>query len=201
MTGGEKTKETIIKTAIKLFAELGYERTSMRTIAQNAGITKPAIYYYFPDKSSLFNGIFIFGAEMIENKMKEIYDSEIPALEKLKKIVLFRFEGIEDKETFSRFMTNVFNGSLKCDMKLDHRKFFNNQSTIIVRIIRQSISEGTLRKDLDIKSFMFCLLGAMNHYTREHFLNGAPALTSEKVDKIFEMLLSGAERRVEKKES
>ncbi|MEO1923628.1 MAG: TetR/AcrR family transcriptional regulator [Nautiliaceae bacterium] len=53
------TKEEILKEALKLFAKKGYARTSLEEIANNVGITKPAIYYYFKNKKHLYNEIFI----------------------------------------------------------------------------------------------------------------------------------------------
>ena len=51
-------KEKIIKTAIKHFANKGYENTSIEEIAKELNITKPAIYYHFKSKKNLYNEIF-----------------------------------------------------------------------------------------------------------------------------------------------
>ncbi|MFH1252390.1 MAG: TetR/AcrR family transcriptional regulator, partial [bacterium] len=60
MSHDESTKVKIIEVAIECFGELGYDGTSMRLIAEKSGISKPAIYYYFPDKQHLFQGIVEF---------------------------------------------------------------------------------------------------------------------------------------------
>jgi AcrR family transcriptional regulator len=52
------TKEQILDTALKYFAEKGYENTSLEEIAKDTGITKPAVYYYFKNKKALYNDIF-----------------------------------------------------------------------------------------------------------------------------------------------
>jgi len=53
------TKENILKTALKLFADKGYENTSLEEIANKTGVSKPAIYYHFKNKKRLYNEIFI----------------------------------------------------------------------------------------------------------------------------------------------
>ncbi|RNB79725.1 TetR/AcrR family transcriptional regulator [Brevibacillus fluminis] len=53
-----KTQETIVEAAFKLFAEHGMEKTSLSMIAAEVGITKPAIYYYFPSKEALIDFLF-----------------------------------------------------------------------------------------------------------------------------------------------
>ncbi|WP_456488471.1 TetR/AcrR family transcriptional regulator [Caminibacter pacificus] len=51
-------KEKILKTALKHFAKSGYENTSMKEIAEDLGITKPALYYHYKSKNDLYNEIF-----------------------------------------------------------------------------------------------------------------------------------------------
>ncbi|MDQ7909502.1 TetR family transcriptional regulator [Phytohabitans sp. ZYX-F-186] len=50
---GERTRELIVRTALRLFAERGYERTTMRAIADAAGLSVSNAYYYFRSKDHL----------------------------------------------------------------------------------------------------------------------------------------------------
>jgi len=45
-----KTKEVIIKTALKLFLSKGFNETSMNEIAGEVGVSKPAIYHHLKIK-------------------------------------------------------------------------------------------------------------------------------------------------------
>ncbi len=47
-------KEEIIGIAAEMFAVRGYNGTSLRDIAERAGLTKAALYYHFPDKEQIF---------------------------------------------------------------------------------------------------------------------------------------------------
>ena len=49
----EATRENIITTARKLFAEKGYEHTDMKEIAGELGMTHAALYYYFKNKTDV----------------------------------------------------------------------------------------------------------------------------------------------------
>jgi AcrR family transcriptional regulator len=46
----EYTRERILKTAVRLFAERGYEATSVRTLATKAHVNQAAINYHFKTK-------------------------------------------------------------------------------------------------------------------------------------------------------
>jgi len=50
---GEQTRRLIVDTAVRLFQEQGYDKTTMRGIAQAAGLSVGNAYYYFPSKDHL----------------------------------------------------------------------------------------------------------------------------------------------------
>src|SRR6516164_4852611 len=47
------TRARIQQVALELFAEHGYERTSLREIAERLGVTKAALYYHFKSKEDI----------------------------------------------------------------------------------------------------------------------------------------------------
>lgn len=49
----------LLDIACRLFGQKGYDRTSLRDIAEVAGITKAALYYHFPDKEALYDRVVI----------------------------------------------------------------------------------------------------------------------------------------------
>jgi TetR/AcrR family transcriptional regulator len=51
---GQNAKALLIKVATSLFAEKGYASTSVREIVEQAGVTKPVLYYYFKNKEGIF---------------------------------------------------------------------------------------------------------------------------------------------------
>ena len=51
------TKEKILMTALHLFARDGYEAVSVRTIAEELGITKGALYRHYKNKRDIFDSI------------------------------------------------------------------------------------------------------------------------------------------------
>ncbi|GAA1250693.1 TetR family transcriptional regulator [Kitasatospora nipponensis] len=51
------TRVRIIEVALELFSEQGYEKTSLREIADRLGVTKAALYYHFKTKDDIVHGI------------------------------------------------------------------------------------------------------------------------------------------------
>lgn len=54
---GQLRDEQLVQIAAELFARKGYAGTSLRDIAEAAGITKAALYYWFPEKEQLFERV------------------------------------------------------------------------------------------------------------------------------------------------
>ena len=51
------TRQRALDVALELFAEQGYEKTSLREIAERLDVTKAALYYHFASKEALLTGI------------------------------------------------------------------------------------------------------------------------------------------------
>jgi AcrR family transcriptional regulator len=75
MVETDKKREQIIEGAIKRFIHFGVNKTTMNEIAEDLSVSKPSLYYYFPDKSSLILGVVekIFNDffEAVNKEMKE----------------------------------------------------------------------------------------------------------------------------------
>jgi AcrR family transcriptional regulator len=67
MVPGGNTRERIQAVALQLFAEQGYESTSMRQIAEQLGFTKAALYYHFASKEDIVRAL-------IETMLGEVRD-------------------------------------------------------------------------------------------------------------------------------
>ena len=54
---GSDTRARLRKLALQLFSEQGYEKTSLREIAEHLGVTKAALYYYFKSKEDIVRSL------------------------------------------------------------------------------------------------------------------------------------------------
>jgi AcrR family transcriptional regulator len=59
-------REAILDAALEVFAEVGYERATIKAIAARAGIKSPALlYWYFPSKADIMRGVMSRSIPMI----------------------------------------------------------------------------------------------------------------------------------------
>ena len=198
MKNDENTKEKIIEVAIECFGELGYNGTSMRLIAEKCGVSKPTIYYYFPDKERLFTGIVEFVTQKLQSQLDNIKNSSKNAREKLEDILLIRFQPHKNREIVRRFINSIFTSNTKMNIHFDHRRMFENQQKTIQDIIQQGIEEGIFRADIQIKVFLYGLLGTMNLFSRDHCFSEAPPIDKETANQILNQFIEGVGKQSEK---
>jgi len=107
---GENTEKLnkIIEAAQRRFGVYGLEKTSMREIASDLGISKASLYYYFPDKEHLYvHVIEKEHDEFIRNLRVNMQQSELPD-QMVRKFVETRMELFRTFLNLSRFkMSNL----------------------------------------------------------------------------------------------
>jgi len=69
MNDAPRTRERILDAALTLFAEQGYDATSMREISEQLGITKAALHYHFASKAQLYAAVMARILDRIEAEL------------------------------------------------------------------------------------------------------------------------------------
>ncbi|MGW1804961.1 TetR family transcriptional regulator [Streptomyces sp. NPDC002078] len=72
----EQTRALILETAMRLFQERGYDKTTMRAIAKEAGVSVGNAYYYFEGKEHLIQGFYDRIAAEHQRAVREVLDRE-----------------------------------------------------------------------------------------------------------------------------
>ena len=152
----EKSKsDQIIETAQKWFGQYGIEKTSMRDIADDLKLSKASLYYYFPDKESLYRAVvekeqIEFLAKISEDIIKEGNPEMLLREFAVKRLSYFRtllnlsrlrLEAYSDLKPFIR------------DMMLSFRE---REKDIVIRIFDLGIKKGLFSiPDMDQTASLF----------------------------------------------
>jgi len=101
-------KNLIMETALEVFAEDGYERSSVARIASRAGISKGLLYNYFDSKEDLLISILTHGIEQIHGILTNI-EAELDTPEALRLFIRGGMELIRrEPEFFKLYFTILF---------------------------------------------------------------------------------------------
>src|SRR3954466_8186359 len=88
-------REELLRIAAGLFAEKGYKFTTVRDIADAAGILSGSLYHHFDSKESMVDEILRTFQEELFGQYDDIIASDSDPLAKLEQAVLVSFEAID----------------------------------------------------------------------------------------------------------
>lgn len=95
-----KTKRKIFETSMKLFAQKGYDATSIEEITATVGVAKGTLYYHFSSKEEIFNFLVDEGMKLLKNSI-DIKTSKLKnSIDKLRAVVLIQIKIIAKYEDF-----------------------------------------------------------------------------------------------------
>ncbi|HEU4417748.1 MAG TPA: TetR family transcriptional regulator [Planctomycetota bacterium] len=101
---GERTKERIVQAALDLFREHGYEATTMRMVADRAGVSLGNAYYYFESKDLLLQAFYREVHEAHVAAAAAVLQQERTLVGRLRGVMLAKLEVIEPYHRFSSLM-------------------------------------------------------------------------------------------------
>lgn len=81
----EAASEKILEAARKVFLTKGLDGARMQDIADEAGMNKALLHYYYSNKEKLFEMIFMEEAKKFFPKINMIFESSLPLFEKIEK--------------------------------------------------------------------------------------------------------------------
>jgi AcrR family transcriptional regulator len=149
----------VLHTAVRMFLERSYGRTSMDDVAMQLNITKPALYHYFRNKEEILVEIYRLGTDLIDEMLDSIEADEKPGLDKVADFIAGYIRIITGD--FGRAVIRLDDGELsKTGRKLvrgrkreiDHR---------LRAIIESGIRDGSVAS-CDAKIASFILAGAIH---------------------------------------
>jgi AcrR family transcriptional regulator len=155
----------IIETAEKLFANNGFEGTSIRDIAQEAGINIAMISYYFGSKEKLMEAIFAYRIKTTFLKMENIInnDSYTP-FQKVEKFIEHYIDKMFGNQCFYRLMMRepyIQEFQNISDLVYEAKK---NNLELAKKVIHEGQKRGEFRKNVDVGMMIMTMIGTANHF-------------------------------------
>ena len=100
-TRGEQTRDLIVSTALRLFREKGYEATTMRLIAAEAGVSVGNAYYYFPSKQHLVQAYYDASQSAHAEAARPLLDGATGFEARLHAVLRSRVDTMQSEKAFA----------------------------------------------------------------------------------------------------
>ena len=135
-----KTKRRIFNTAVKLFAEKGYDNTNIEEITAVAGVAKGSLYYHFSKKEDIFDLVLEEGEKLLRNSIEIKTRDCTTALEKIKAIIMIQIKITVNYEDFLNVVLSQIWGNESKNQKC--KKAVYKHINSIKEIIEEGIANG-----------------------------------------------------------
>ena len=138
-------RNQIFEAAIHLFIEQGFLETSMREIAQAAGMGKSTLYDYFKTKDDILVFYFEAGLKEMTQSAKTICQKDIPANEKIRQIMLAHLEYLlANKKDFLKLSLEVQRLNMESQLRLQASR--HAYQDVLCKLVEAGIAEGSFRQ-------------------------------------------------------
>ena len=138
-----KTKRKIFETSMKLFAEKGYDATSIEEITASVGVAKGTLYYHFTSKEEIFNFLVEEGIKLMQNSI-DIKTSKLTNyIDKLKAVVLIQIKVVAKYENLITILLSQFWGKEARHQKC--KQHIYDYIGKIESIVKEGIQKGEIK--------------------------------------------------------
>lgn len=157
----QKNKAAIIKAAEEEFARHGFKGTSMNTIAQNVGLPKANLHYYFGNKLELYKAVLLNILELWDTAFDNITAQDDP-YEALSGFIRAKMEYARRHPKASRIyaMEVISGGEILAKMHgQDYRDWFRGRAAVF-----EAWQAAGKMDPIDPKHLIFLLWSSTQHY-------------------------------------
>ncbi|MER6057193.1 MULTISPECIES: TetR family transcriptional regulator [Streptomyces] len=127
---GTPVPRRLLAAATRLFADQGYDRTSVQEIVEAAGVTKGALYHYFGSKEDLLQEVYARLLRLQQERLDMYAGSQEPVGERLRAaaadVVVTTIENLDDASIFFRSMHQLSpekNKQVRAERRRYHERF------------------------------------------------------------------------------
>ena len=184
------TRDRLLDSALSLFAEKGYEGTSIRELIERAQVTRPVVYYYFEKKEDLFR-------RLVETWFEELLEDLDRALakasdyrERLRALMYNAFEYAEREPRVVRLILQVFFSPGLQESHLNRIALWESRFRRVVAVMEEGRDAGDFEgREPEMLAMAFC--GVMDMHVMARIQRAHRKLTRELADQLVDLFLRG----------
>lgn len=140
------TEQQIIEAARKIFMHRGLAGARMQDIADEAGINKAMLHYYYRSKEKLFEIVFFEAVEKLMSRVSAIFSVDLLLEEKIQSVIGSYISSIAENPYLPLFIMNEINQNPdRFVQRFVHAPSFPNIQGFVM-LLKEAMDNGTIRR-------------------------------------------------------
>jgi TetR/AcrR family transcriptional regulator, cholesterol catabolism regulator len=180
----------IFQSAVHMFVEKGFTETSMREVAEAAGVGKSTLYDYFKTKDEILISYFEDEIVTITQLAAQIGQQDLPAEQKLRQILMAQLDYLLANKRFYMKLS-VEAQRLTMDSQARIHASRHAYQDLVCKIIEAGIAEGSFRS-VDPYLTMRVILAAVNTVV---FTTRPTGTAHHMLDMTLDIILNGIQEQ------
>jgi AcrR family transcriptional regulator len=154
----------ILTVAEKLFAEEGFDGTSVREIAQLAQVNVAMISYYFGSKEKLLEALVLFRIKSMKLQLENLLQENSSPIEKIEKLVALYIKRVYSNRCIYQILHFELSNK-KRELNLEVFTQVKNDNLELLRnIIREGQLQGVFQQEVNIELLSSTIIGSLTHF-------------------------------------
>ena len=186
----ENTRNRIIESAKKLFADQGFQKTTVVDISRQAGLSEAALYDYFQGKEDLLLTIpDLWVSELIGDLKEQLFGIK-GAVNKLRKFLWWYLRRIEEAPLDAKIVY-LF---LKTNANFMKTEVYSNVKTLysyLIEIFEEGRTSGEMKSDLNPYFARDIFIGTMEHLVTRWLLKERSYSLFDNLEEVFNLMIDG----------
>jgi AcrR family transcriptional regulator len=154
----------ILEVAETLFADKGFEGTSIRDISKVAKINIAMISYYFGSKERLLESLLFYRTSDLKNQLDHLLLEEIEPMDKINKLIALYINRINKNKGIYRIIHFEFNTEKRAKSLASFTDLKKGNLKTLETIIAEGQKKGVFKKDVIVPLLTPTILGTFFHF-------------------------------------
>ena len=189
-------RDEIAEAAIRVFNRMGFQGASMTAVAEELGVERASLYYYFSSKEALFDDVVRTVVERNLDFVLRIAASRISPRCKIRELIVALMSSYgEHYPLFYIFIRENLShvSDARSEWSATMRDINRQTTDAVTAIIEEGYADKSIRKIGDARVVAYGIFGLVG-WTHRWFRPAESAVSAEEIGKIYaEMVLSGIE--------
>lgn len=195
-SGAVSRRDELLELAATMFADRGLRATTVRDIADAAGILSGSLYHHFASKEEMVDEVLRGFLDWLFERYREVIDNEPNPMERLQGLFMASFDAIEHRhaqvviyQDEAKRLSSQPRFSYLAERNIEQRKMW-------VDVLNEGIEQGCFRPDIDV-DLVYRFIRDTTWVSVRWYQPGGP-LTAEQVGRQYlSIVLGGISARTE----